>query len=339
MKKILALMAALMVIGAFSVALIVILPIDGRSQEYVRIDPDMSFEEVTHTLESRGLLRSRAAFTALGWITPWDEQIKSGCYDFGNGASILGLLQTLRKGEQTPVTLTITSGFYPERVARTAAKHMFFTPDDFVAAVTDSSLAAGLGTDTLHLFSYMVGGNYEFYCNTPAEVVVSRIKNGTDELISALLANKASDHELEKEEVLSLASIVEWETYIEDEKSSVAGVYLNRIQRNWPLQADPTIQFGLLEIEGSKRRLFFSDYKLDHEYNTYLYLGFPPGPITNPSRSSLEAAADPEDHKAMFFVANPSGGHTLCETLSCHSREARKLRQYLRERDRAKAAD
>ena len=207
---------------------------------------------------------------------------------------------------------------------------MFFYIDDFVSAINDPQLAEELGTDSKHLFSYMMTGRYKFECTASAREVVSAIKRHTDSLFHNGLATQAGSHGLTKEEVLRLASVVAWETRVVSEKRRVAGVYLNRINRNWRLDADPTVVNAFLDIEGLWRPLLLKDYRIDHSYNTYRFKGFPPGPVANPGRTSLAAAANPEVHDYMFFVANEHGQHTFCEDYACHRRESRKLHNWLR---------
>ena len=142
----------------------------------------------------------------------------------------------------------------------------------------------------------------------------------------------ADSLELSIDEVLRVASIVEWETNHVPEKPTVAGVYLNRLRERWRLDADPTVQYALLEIEGARRRLFFVDYKIQHPYNTYLYRGLPPGPVTNPSPSSIQAVVKPERHDYMFFVTKGDGSHTFTRTLQEHVKASRAFHRMMRER-------
>lgn len=266
--------------------------------------------------------------------TGWKDQIKAGHYLFSSRVSNLELLQTLRKGLQSPVAVRIPAGSRQDRMAHIAAANMAFEPEDFIESLQDSSLAASLGTDILHLFSYMLPETYHFYWLTEADEVVRRIKREFDTFYARELATGSKERDLTPAQLVSLAAIVEWETNVTAEKSRVAGVYLNRLRRRWPLQADPTVQYALIEREGRMRRLFYRDYRIRHTYNTYLYRGLPPGPITNPSPSSLKATAEAEDHDYMFFVASPEGGHKFNTSLRGHNRDAAVLRRHLRERRR-----
>ncbi len=293
-----------------------------------------TFSSVVDSLQNRQLLQRIWTFRLVGQATGWKDQMKAGHYVFSSGASNVHLLQTLRKGLQTPVSVRIPAGSRRDWIARGAATNMAFTADDFLTSLRDSALASELSTDTLHLFSYMLPETYQFYWLTEADDVVRHIKKEFDQFFERELASEASDRNLTHDQVVSLAAIVEWETNVDAEKSRVAGVYLNRLQKRWPLQADPTVQYALIELEGNRRRLFYRDYRIRHPYNTYLYRGLPPGPITNPSPSSLRATAAAEDHDFMFFVASPDGGHSFNVDLQGHNRDAAKLRRYLAERRR-----
>ena len=122
------------------------------------------------------------------------------------------------------------------------------------------------------------------------------------------------------------------------EKPTIAGVYFNRIRNKWKLDADPTVQYAIMKREGDKRRLYFKDYKIDDPYNTYKYRGLPPGPITNPSLSSIQSVLKPEDHNYFFFVAKGDGQHMFSRTLSEHTRKAQEYYRVMQAKRAAQRA-
>ena len=296
----------------------------------VSIPPASDLESIMDSLQSSGILSARWSFRYLARLTGWGSQIKAGRYEFASGVSNRDMLATLRAGLQVQVRVTIPAGSRPERIAESAARNMAFDADDFLAALYSEKLASELGTDTLHLFAYMLPDTYFFYWLSEPEDVIRRMKATADEVIASAAAESGvlESHD----DLVNLAAIVEWETGIVEEKARVAGVYVNRLKRNWPLQADPTVQLAIMASEGSKRRLLYSDYAVEHPYNTYLFTGLPPGPITNPTASYLRAAAAPEEHSYFFFVASPGGGHAFNATLMGHNRDAAALRRHLRRR-------
>jgi len=291
------------------------------------------------SLESSGIVASRTTLRWLGRATGWGGQVKAGYYTFEAGASNRHMLDVLRRGLQSPIRLTFPPGSRKAVLAAVAGNVMAFDAADFDSVLTDTALARALETDTTALFGYMMPETYFFYWLTSPDRVVRNVKQQFDRLWAQELAEGAAAHNLSKEDLLTLASIVEWETDYVDEKPRVAGVYLNRLRIGMPLQADPTVQFAVLEREGAKRRLLFEDYRIQHPYNTYQFGGLPPGPITNPSPSSLRAVAQPEDHQYLYFVARGDGRHTFSRTLREHNRAAEQYYQLMRERRRQQATE
>ena len=139
-------------------------------------------------------------------------------------------------------------------------------------------------------------------------------------------------------QVITIASIVEREAVMPEERSTIASVYYNRIAQGMPLQADPTVQYVIQRREGQKRRLLYADYRIEDPYNTYLRAGLPPGPITNPSKTSLAAAVNPEEHDYFFFVARGDGGHVFSRTITEHNRAAARYHALMRQRRAEQAA-
>ncbi|HYE59091.1 MAG TPA: endolytic transglycosylase MltG, partial [Rhodothermales bacterium] len=237
--------------------------------------------------------------------------------------------QKLRRGEQTAVRVTVPPGATRERIAAVAGRHLYAGPEGMLRALESDSLARALGTTPTALLGRMLPDTYRFFWLTQPEKVVARIHETFVDYVKGL---GTPPQDLSTDDVATLASIVEWETAIDDERPRVAGVYLNRLRIGMPLQADPTVQFALLEREGRKRRLLFADYRLSHPFNTYLIRGLPPGPITNPSRTALKAVVEPEQHEYLYFVARGDGSHTFSRTLAEHNRAAEEYYRLMRER-------
>ena len=310
----------------------------------VKIPPNASFDTVVDSLLTKGVLKNSGTFNLVANLTGWSEQVKPGHYEIESGQSNYDLLNTIRKGLQAPVRITIPPGARREVVAAVVSKQLNFPPEDFIAALEDVELATELNTDTLHLFGYMLPETYFVYWLTDARSVVKKIKGEFDQFLTPEMEEQAKEQQLSVDEVLRVASIVEWETNHVEEKPDVAGVYLNRLQspNYWRLDADPTVEYALLQLNGKKQgrwgRLFTADYKVDHPYNTYKYRGLPPGPINNPSPSSIKAVLQPRDHDYMFFVAKGDGSHTFTRTLNEHIRAAREFHRLMRQRRQEKAA-
>jgi len=305
-----------------------------EGERTVKLPPGSGFETITDSLEAAGVLASPLTFQVVGTVTGWRRHIRAGHYAFASGGSNVDLLNALRTGREAPIRVRIPAGTRPEVAAATAAQEMRFTADDLLATLRDTALAEALEVPPGALFPYLLPDTYHFSWLTPPSRVLRSIKQTFDTRWTDDWQAQADSLGLSQHEVLTLASIVEWETGMEEEKARVAGVYLNRLDRGMRLQADPTVQYALLETEGQRRRLFFVDYDIDHPYNTYQIDGLPPGPLTNPSRSSIEAVLYPETHDYLYFVAHIDGGHTFSRTLREHNRAARAFHEAVRQQRR-----
>jgi UPF0755 protein len=309
----------------------------------VKIPAGASFEATLDSLETAGLLRSRTSLTWFGTATGWRRQVKPGHYRFESGASNLAMLDKIRKGRQDPIRVTIPPGVRPGVLAAVLRRDLDLDSAAFREALRDEDLARELGTDTAHLFGFMRPNSFDIYWTTSATGVVRRLKTEWERFWTDEMQQQADNLGLTKEQVLTMASIVEWEARVPEERARVAGVYLNRLLGRTPagrmrLQADPTVQYALMEVEGGRmRRLLFQDYQLDHPYNTYRIDGLPPGPITNPSESSVRAVVQPEDHNYLFFVARGDGTHVFSRTFAEHQRAAAAYRSMMQERRREQA--
>jgi len=159
--------------------------------------------------------------------------------------------------------------------------------------------------------------------------LMARMREAMDRTLDALWPERAEDLPFDSRlEAVTLASIVEKETAVPDERALVAGVFVNRLARGMRLQSDPTVRYALTEGEAELGRpLTRADWRIDHPYNTYQNAGLPPGPIANPGRDALEAALNPADTDYLYFVADGSGGHAFAKTLREHNRNVAEWRK------------
>jgi len=306
----------------------------------VVVPEDASLTATIDSLDGAGILASKQTFRWMAEATGWGSQVKAGHYAFASGVSNHRILSVLRRGLQTPVRLTIPPGSRPEIVARVAGRELQFGAGAFLKALRDTSLARSLDTDPSALFGYLMPETYEFYWQTPPETVIRKIKRSFDRFYQRDVAAAADSLDLTKEEVVTLASIVEWEALLDKEKPAIAGVYLNRLDRGWKLQADPTVQYVLMDVEDERvRRVLHRHLEISHPYNTYRNPGLPPGPITNPAPSTLRAVVRPADHSYMYFAADGTGGHAFAETHREHLRNARAYHRLLDRRERERQKD
>lgn len=342
MRALLLALVVLTVLGLALGAWLAFLPNtpDFEGTRSVRIPAGSSFDAAVDSLERAGLLDSRLSFAAFGTLTGWRRQVKPGHYLFEDGASNWALLDKIRKGLQDPVRITIPPGIRPAVFAAILRRDLGTDSAAVVQALRSPALAESLGTDAAHLFGHMRANTFDIFWTTDAETAIRRIHAWYDRFWTDERRAKADSLGLTPDEVVTLASIVEWEARVPEERPRIAGVYLNRLfgrtaAGTMRLQADPTVQYALMQAGGGPmRRLLFADYRVPSPYNTYLIDGLPPGPITNPSESSIDAVLDAEEHDLLYFVADGSGGHRFSRTAAEHGRAAAEWRAFITEQTR-----
>ncbi|MEM1042333.1 MAG: endolytic transglycosylase MltG [Bacteroidota bacterium] len=334
---------ALGLVGALAVYWLLFMP---NTPDYdgfrgTKLPQGASFEVIADSLGSAGLLASSASFEWAATLTGWGRQLKPGYYRFEAGARNWDILRKIRAGRQDPVRVTVPPGTRPAVLAAVLRRDLDADSAAVVEALADPDLAAELGTDTAHLFGYMRPNSFDLYWTTDERGAVRRLKREWNRFWTDDMQTKADALGLSRDEVVTLASIVEWEARQREERPRIAGVYLNRLlgrtrAGRMRLQADPTVQYALMQEEGGRmRRLLFADYRFPHPYNTYLIDGLPPGPINNPSESSVRAVLDAEEHDYLYFVATGDGDHVFSRTLREHNNAAERYRALMRERRRS----
>ena len=264
----------------------------------------------------------------LGW-----RVFRPGRYEINSTISYPELLSNMARGIQDPGNVVIHSGINPGILSERLAQQLRTDSLSFSRQFSDSSeVALELGLTGEELFSRMLPNTYQMYWTSTPEAVVRRIYREFEEQVVNQLSQDISQSSFTLDEIVTLASIVEWEARDANEKAKISGLYQNRLDRNMRLQADPTVIYAL----GERRRLLYEDYNYDHPYNTYLNSGLPPGPITNPDLNSIRAVLNPEEHDYLFMVATPEGQHDFNETFDEHRESSENWRRWIREQYRIK---
>ncbi len=302
--------------------------------EYVKIPTNSTFDEVVGILAEDRIIKDEALFRRLANYMEYPRNpMRAGRFKIEKGWTMIDLIRHLRGGKQAPVDLVLHNERLIENVAGKAAR--FIEPDslDLLNQLRDDTLLDTIGYSDETLMALFIPNTYEFFWNTSPAAFVERMRREHTAFWSENdRRNKASNLGMTTKEVYTLASIVEKETLKNSEKPRMAGVYLNRLGRGMRLQADPTAVFARRDF-GAKR---VTDYhtKFDSPYNTYLYTGLPPGPISMASIASIDAVLNAENHDYFYFCAkgDGSGLHAFAKTLAQHNRNAARYRQNLRDR-------
>ncbi len=295
----------------------------------IYLDDRTSLDSLGSILADSGVVDNREELVWAGSVLGWNH-FSEGHYQIEGGYSYDVLLSRMARGIQDPVQVTILPGISRDRLVTNLSRQLRFDSLAIARALSDSALLAEWNTSERTLMGKMLPDTYSMYWTVPPENLLRRIFTEFNRVIRDEFRERIREVEFSLDEILTLASIVEWEAAREDEKKRISGLYWNRMRRGMRLQADATVNYAL----GERRRLLYEDYNYEHPYNTYLREGLPPGPITNPSRSSIEAALYPEDHDYLYMVASPDGYHVFSETFEEHKRVSAKWREWLEEQYR-----
>lgn len=268
-------------------------------------------------------IRYRALFDRYAARLSLAESFKPGHYLLEEGMSVVQVARMLKLGLQTPVRVTFNNCKIPAQLAGKLARQLDADSTAFMTAFTDRKLAREVGFDSLSLFSMFLPDSYEFYWTVSPADFVQRMRKEYDRFWTDKRDAQRKRSGLSRFEVMTLASIVYEETRKSDEMPRVAGVYVNRLRKGIPLQADPTIKYAMQDF--GLRRILYRHLKYPSPYNTYINKGLPPSPICMPGVNAIDAVLGFEEHDYLFFCARPTfdGYHNFARTLSEHSANAR----------------
>ncbi len=304
-------------------------------QKTIVVESGQSARAIFDRLAAEGVLR-HPTLTRFYFSFVLDAPaLHAGEYEFSGELSAREVLAKLSRGDVVLHETTLLEGLTLEESAESLAADGFGSLDAFLTAMRSPALIRDLDPEATDLEGYLFPDTYSFARGTPeAEIVatlVETFRRRFDEGVRPLLPPERRDEN--PRALVSLASIVEKETLVEDERPVVAGVYANRLERGIALYADPTVIFALKRLgtwDGNIRR---SDLQIDHPYNTYVHAGLPPGPICSPGLASLRAAARPAEVPYLYFVSRNDGTHVFSRTLAEHNRAVdRWQRRYWREK-------
>ena len=290
---------------------------------YLYVPSGADLNEVMDSLTGHGFLAKPERFRHYAGQKNLDERLKAGRYKLTDGMSYRALINRLVIGDQAPVNLTFNNIRTLDRLAAAASRYIEADSVELVSALTNRTNAEKYGFTPETFIGMFIPNTYQFYWNTSAEGFMERMKSEYDRFWTAERDAKREKLGLSRDEVSTLASIVAEETVKADEMPRVAGVYINRLKINMPLQADPTVKFAVGDF--TLRRILFKHLEVDSPYNTYKYSGLPPGPICVPPIRAIDAVLDHEDHSYLYFCAKEdfSGYHNFARTLAEHNRNAR----------------
>jgi UPF0755 protein len=315
-----------LIAGAAAVVAMLVLSCRGSGTGEVRVlvPRGATLRIAAESLAKAGVVQNATAFRLYGMLRGSDRSIRAGTYVFKRGTSWGEVLDDLRGGKGLEHAITIPEGWSLIQIVPQLARVLEVPVDSVRAAVRDTALLHRLDVPTPTLEGYLFPDTYVFPDGTTARtavrVMVERFERVWQPEWNARLQALA----MSRHDVMALASIVEKEARLPEERPVIAAVYLNRLKAGMLLQADPTVQYALGKHVA---RVLYKDLEVESPYNTYKHTGLPPGPIASPGKPSILAALNPASVPYTYFVAHPDGHHEFTTNFAAHNVAVRGARR------------
>lgn len=305
---------------------------EDKATLYIRTNA-ASRQAVTDSLEKNGVIKNRTAFEWLAGRMNYWENVKPGMYEIKKGSNLLAIIRQLRNGKQTPVNLVLRKMRLKEDLARLTGGKFEFDSTEMINYLNNNSYLNQEGIDTGTIMFFVLPDTYTYFWNSTPEKVFEKLVQENEKFWNEERIQKAQSKNLTPVQAHIVASIVEEETNADSEKGEVASVYLNRVRIGMPLQADPTVKFALRDF--GLKRIYHTHLQASSPYNTYRNKGLPPGPISTPSRKTIDAVLDAPQTNYLYFVASPKldGTHDFSATYDEHLKKARLYQKELNRLD------
>lgn len=303
-------------------------PVGGRTTHLISVQRGESVSNVATQLQQRGLLRSADLFVLASYATGRWRKLQTGRYEFDGSMSALAMLEALSSGTHRAWRwLTIPEGYNLHQIAEQVQSNGLGSAAAFLEAARDGSR---YGREYLPVGASLEGFLFpETYRveseETEADIIEQMLNQFDSAVWRGLFKQQATYGTRSLHDILTLASLVEWEARKEAERPVIAGVLMNRLRRGQKLECDATVQYAL--GDGRKTRLMNEDLKVDSPYNTYLHAGLPPGPICNPGLASIRAAMNPASVPYCYYVAALDGSHVFSVSYEEHLAAIARIRR------------
>jgi len=301
----------------------------GKEKTYIMIPVNGSFDSVRDSLYKYNLVNDVVSFSFLAKLMNYAESVKPGIYELEPNMTNIEAIRLLRAGNQVATFVTYSYGRTVADIAEPMVKNIAITSGEFLQAVTDYTSSNKDGFTEETIIGMFIPNTYQVYYTVTAQALVEKLNKEYHKFWNDERLLKAKELGLSPKEVSILASIVQAESVKGDESPIIAGLYYNRLKRGIPLQADPTLIFASGDF--TIKRVLNKHKEIDSPYNTYKYVGLPPGPINMPSIQSIDAVLNYATHNYIYMCAKEdfSGYHNFTASLSQHNVNAKKYQRAL----------
>jgi len=285
-------------------------------------------EGILKMLERDHVVQNRSSFSVAAQLLRFNKA-KKGKYIIHPGENNLALIRMLRKGQHYPITFTFNNIRTQPQFVNRVGNRFLFSPETLDSLLNDTSYMAQFGVNQYNKLTIFIPNSYDFYYDITADEFIQKMYAEYRKFWTSTRLKQAQNMNLSPSEVSILASIVEEENFNNKEKAIIAGLYMNRLKLNMLLQSDPTVKYAIGDF--TLKRVRQHHTQIDSPYNTYRYLGLPPGPIRIPSISSIDSVLQYRHHNYIYMCAKEdfSGVHNFAVTLAEHERNAARYHRAL----------
>lgn len=297
-----------------AIQMMIPLPLGNKPIE-VEIKRGISFKQAVELLSNNGMIRDSNLFLIIGRITGLDRRLKAGYYPLWGTMSPFDVFLALKRGHIIEYTITIIEGDTLVEIAEKLSSKGIISTEEFYKLAEDKGFLYALDIDAPSIEGYIFPETYKFPKGIKKEEILMLMVDKMREKYNEELMHRTFELGLTEREVLTIASIIEKEAVVDDERPIISAVYHNRLRRGMPLQADPTAIYG---VKSSKEKITKKDLMRKTSYNTYVLKGLPPGPIASPGLKSIIAALNPAKVPYLYFVAKNDGTHHFSITAAEH---------------------
>jgi UPF0755 protein len=300
-------------------------PMFQGEEKRVLIPKGSTFQEVVQALDEEGLLRSPTAFYLMARVLGVAGSVQAGEYELSTAMTPSVILHKLVSGDVVKYRVTIPEGYTVRQIAvRLADLGIITEQEEFLQAAFSSDFDSMLGINGESVEGYLFPDTYLFSKEVAPAEVIRTMMGKFKRVYTPDFSQRAAELGMTDREVVTLASIIEKETGLPEERTLISAVFHNRLKRGIPLASDPTVIYGIEDFDGNLRK---RDLEKRTPYNTYLFRGLPPGPIANPGKASIEAALYPAPANYLYFVSRNDGSHHFSATLREHNEAVRRYQR------------
>lgn len=308
-------------------------PLSSQKNVTLYVTPDMNVSQLMDTIQSKS---DKSSFLGFKWMAKTmgltKDDLVPGFYKLSKNEPFYRSFLQIKRGNQTPVHVIFNNIRTKEQFAQRMSQQLHLDADSVLYLLNDTAFTAELGFNPQTVSAMLIPNTYQFYWYTSPKELLRKLNKEYMRFWNDDRKEKAKLIGLSPIEVATIASIVEEESQTRSEQARIAGLYINRLNRGMPLQADPTIKFALDNFE--LRRILSGHLDVESPYNTYKYAGLPPGPIRIPAIHVVDAVLNREQHNYIYMCAKEdfSGAHNFAASYEDHQRNAAKYRRALNQR-------